>query len=41
MYVDDGQILSSGGMLASADLCLYLLSQDHGQPTPTMCHGYS
>ena len=31
MYVDDGQILSSGGMLASADLCLYLLSQDHGQ----------
>ena len=31
MYVDDGQILSSGGMLASADLCLYLLTQDHGQ----------
>ena len=31
MYVDDGQILSSGGMLASADLCLYVLSQDHGQ----------
>jgi transcriptional regulator GlxA family with amidase domain len=31
MFVDDGQILSSGGMLASADLCLYLLSQDHGQ----------
>lgn len=31
MYVDDGQVLSSGGMLASADLCLYVLSQDHGQ----------
>jgi transcriptional regulator GlxA family with amidase domain len=31
MYVDDGQVLSSGGMLASADLCLYLLAQDQGQ----------
>ncbi len=31
MYVDDGQVLSSGGMLASVDLCLYLLGQDHGQ----------
>jgi len=31
MYVDDGQILSSGGMLASADLCLYVLGKDHGQ----------
>jgi transcriptional regulator GlxA family with amidase domain len=31
MYVDDGQVLSSGGMMASADLCLYLLGQDHGQ----------
>jgi len=31
MYVDDGQVLSSGGMLASADLCLYVLGQDHGQ----------
>ena len=31
MYVDDGQVLSSGGMLASADLCLYVLSQDQGQ----------
>jgi AraC family transcriptional regulator, transcriptional activator FtrA len=31
MYVDDGQILSSGGMLASADLCLYVLGRDHGQ----------
>ncbi len=31
MYVDDGQVLSSGGMLASADLCLYVLQQDQGQ----------
>jgi transcriptional regulator GlxA family with amidase domain len=31
MYVDDGQVLSSGGVLASADLCLYVLGQDHGQ----------
>jgi AraC family transcriptional regulator, transcriptional activator FtrA len=31
MYVDDGQVLTSGGMLASVDLCLYLLGQDQGQ----------
>ncbi|WP_158228071.1 GlxA family transcriptional regulator [Pseudonocardia sp. MH-G8] len=31
MYVDDGQILSSGGMLAAADLCLHVLRKDHGQ----------
>ncbi|MFY1576864.1 GlxA family transcriptional regulator [Verrucosispora sp. WMMD703] len=31
LYVEDGQILSSGGMLAAADLCMYLLGQDHGQ----------
>jgi AraC family transcriptional activator FtrA len=31
MYIDDGQVLSSGGMLASADLCLHILRQDHGQ----------
>jgi transcriptional regulator GlxA family with amidase domain len=31
MFVDDGQVLSSGGMLASADLCLYVLGQDQGQ----------
>jgi transcriptional regulator GlxA family with amidase domain len=31
MFVDDGQVLSSGGMLASADLCLHLLRHDHGQ----------
>lgn len=31
LYVDDGQVLSSGGMLAATDLCLYLLACDHGQ----------
>jgi transcriptional regulator GlxA family with amidase domain len=31
MYVDDGQVLSSGGMLAAADLCLHVLRRDHGQ----------
>jgi transcriptional regulator GlxA family with amidase domain len=31
MYVDDGQVLSSGGMLAAAVLCLYVLGQDQGQ----------
>lgn len=31
MYVDDGQVLSSGGMLASADMCLYVLGKDQGQ----------
>ena len=31
MYVDDGQVLSSGGMLASVDLCLYVLGRDQGQ----------
>jgi AraC family transcriptional regulator, transcriptional activator FtrA len=31
LFIDDGQVLSSGGMLAAADLCLYVLRQDHGQ----------
>jgi AraC family transcriptional activator FtrA len=31
LYIDDGQVLSSGGMLAGADLCLYVLRQDLGQ----------
>jgi transcriptional regulator GlxA family with amidase domain len=31
LFVDDGQVLSSGGMLAAADLCLHLLRQDLGQ----------
>lgn len=31
LYVDDGSVLSSGGMLAAADLCLHILRLDHGQ----------
>jgi transcriptional regulator GlxA family with amidase domain len=31
LFVDDGDVLSSGGMLAAADLCLHILRQDHGQ----------
>ncbi|GAB3838347.1 GlxA family transcriptional regulator [Kribbella italica] len=31
LYVDDGQVLTSGGMLAAADLCLHVLRSDHGQ----------
>jgi transcriptional regulator GlxA family with amidase domain len=31
LFVDDGDVLSSGGMLAAADLCLHVLRQDLGQ----------
>lgn len=31
LFVDDGDILSSGGMLAAADLCLHIIRQDLGQ----------
>jgi transcriptional regulator GlxA family with amidase domain len=31
LYIDDGQVLSSGGMLAAADLCLHILRKDLGQ----------
>ncbi|HEY6533129.1 MAG TPA: helix-turn-helix domain-containing protein [Acidimicrobiales bacterium] len=31
LFVDDGDVLSSGGMLAAADLCLHILRQDLGQ----------
>jgi transcriptional regulator GlxA family with amidase domain len=31
LFVDDGDLLSSGGMLAAADLCLHVLRRDHGQ----------
>jgi AraC family transcriptional regulator, transcriptional activator FtrA len=31
LFIDDGQVLSSGGMLAAADLCIHILRQDHGQ----------
>lgn len=30
LFVDDGNVLSSGGMLAAADLCLHVLRSDHG-----------
>ncbi len=30
LFVDDGDVLSSGGMLAAADLCLHILREDHG-----------
>ena len=30
LFVDDGNLLSSGGMLAAADLCLHILRHDHG-----------
>lgn len=31
LFVHDGNVLTSGGMLAAADLCLHVLRQDHGQ----------
>jgi transcriptional regulator GlxA family with amidase domain len=31
LFVDDGQVLTSGGMLAGADLCLHILRRDLGQ----------
>jgi transcriptional regulator GlxA family with amidase domain len=31
LYIDDGQVLTSGGMLAGADLCLHILRTDLGQ----------
>jgi AraC family transcriptional regulator, transcriptional activator FtrA len=31
LFVDDGQVLTSGGMLAAADLCLHILRCDLGQ----------
>lgn len=30
LFLDDGQVLSSGGMLAATDLCLHILRSDHG-----------
>jgi transcriptional regulator GlxA family with amidase domain len=30
LFIEDGNVLSSGGMLAAADLCLHVLRQDHG-----------
>jgi AraC family transcriptional regulator, transcriptional activator FtrA len=31
LFVDDGQVLTSGGMLAAADLCLHIIRGDLGQ----------
>jgi AraC family transcriptional activator FtrA len=31
LFVEDGPVLSSGGMLAATDLCLQVLRRDHGQ----------
>lgn len=31
LFIDDGTVLSSGGMLAAADLCLHVLREDFGQ----------
>jgi transcriptional regulator GlxA family with amidase domain len=31
LYIDDGQVLTSGGMLAATDLCLHVLRRDFGQ----------
>jgi AraC family transcriptional activator FtrA len=31
LYVEDGQVFSSGGMLAAVDLCLHVLRRDLGQ----------
>lgn len=31
LFVDDGPVLTSGGMLAATDLCLHILGLDHGQ----------
>jgi transcriptional regulator GlxA family with amidase domain len=30
LFIEDGNVLSSGGMLAAADLCLHVLRLDHG-----------
>jgi transcriptional regulator GlxA family with amidase domain len=30
LFVEDGNVFSSGGMLAAADLCLHILRRDHG-----------
>lgn len=32
LYVDEGTVLTSAGLAAGLDLCLYLIGLDHGQP---------
>jgi transcriptional regulator GlxA family with amidase domain len=36
LYVDEGDILTSAGVAASIDLCLYLVRRDHGADVATM-----
>ncbi|MEJ3750480.1 helix-turn-helix domain-containing protein [Actinomycetes bacterium KLBMP 9797] len=31
LYIDEGQVLTSAGLAAGLDLCLYLVGRDHGQ----------
>ncbi|MEW1842001.1 helix-turn-helix domain-containing protein [Nonomuraea angiospora] len=31
LYIDEGQVLTSAGLAAGLDLCLYLIGRDHGQ----------
>lgn len=31
LYVDEGQVLTSAGLAAGLDMCLYLVGRDHGQ----------
>jgi transcriptional regulator GlxA family with amidase domain len=32
LYVDEGSVLTSAGLAAGLDLCLYLVSRDRGEP---------
>ncbi|WP_204011076.1 GlxA family transcriptional regulator [Virgisporangium aurantiacum] len=32
LYIDEGSVLTSAGLAAGLDLCLYLIGVDHGQP---------
>jgi AraC family transcriptional activator FtrA len=32
LYIDEGTVLTSAGLAAGLDLCLYLIGLDHGQP---------
>ncbi|GLH96360.1 GlxA family transcriptional regulator [Phytohabitans aurantiacus] len=31
LYIDEGQVLTSAGLAAGLDMCLYLVGRDHGQ----------
>jgi len=32
LYIDEGDVLTSAGLAAGLDLCLYLIARDHGEP---------